>query len=371
MANIRVEKVTKRFGHVTAVDRMQLDLPEGELIAFLGPSGCGKTTTLRMVAGFELPTEGTIRFGDQDVTRLAPENRNVGMVFQNYALFPHMTVEQNVAYGLEMRRINRTEIKQRVNSMLAKVQLKTLGGRYIRQISGGQQQRTALARALVINPSVLLLDEPLANLDAKLREEMRFFIRELQRDFGITTIYVTHDQAEALVLADRIAVMMDGRLRQLGTPKEIYERPITAQVAEFIGLTNFVFGTVRQRRDDVVTMHTPWGDIISRGSPEINEGEQAKLCIRPEAFDVRHAEPGYPSGFSLTENRNTIAARVTERSYLGSLIDYRLTVDDNLSLRVQTVSGHEYDIGDTLLLRFDPSKTWVVKDEHVVEPAQA
>ena len=370
MAHIRVEQVTKRFGAVTAVDRMQLDLQEGELIAFLGPSGCGKTTTLRMVAGFETPTEGAIRFGDQDVTQLAPERRNVGMVFQNYALFPHMTVAQNVAYGLQMRRVDRQETQKRVAMMLKKVQLTGLEGRFVRQISGGQQQRTALARALVINPAVLLLDEPLANLDAKLREEMRFYIRELQREFGITTIYVTHDQAEALVLADRIAVMMDGRLHQLGTPKDIYERPTSARVADFIGLTNFVPGTLQQRDGEALTLRTRWGEVACQGQKTLKPGERVILSIRPEAFELALAAPDEASGFQRENDQNRIVAQVTERAYLGNLIDYRLSVDDDLSFRAQTVAGREYGLGDRLALSFSAAKTWVVKERAEGEGTQ-
>lgn len=363
MARIRIEQITKRFGPVTAVDRMQLELQEGELVAFLGPSGCGKTTTLRMVAGFEVPTEGRIFFGEREVTYLAPEKRNVGMVFQNYALFPHMTVAQNVAYGLQMRGVKGAEMNRRVEAMLEKVQLTGLGSRYTRQISGGQQQRAALARALVINPSVLLLDEPLANLDAKLREEMRFYIRELQREFAITTIYVTHDQAEALVLADRIAVMMDGKLHQLDTPKAIYERPISARVADFIGLTNLIPGEVQRCDGEAFTLKTRWGEVACKGPTTLRNGEDVLLCVRPEALSVTRALPGEHEGFIRTGERNRIVARVTERAYLGSLIDYRLKIDDDLMLRAQTVGGFEFGLGERLALDFDAAKTWLVKGQ--------
>jgi ABC-type Fe3+/spermidine/putrescine transport system ATPase subunit len=317
-----------------------------------------------MVAGFEVPTEGRILFGEREVTHLAPEKRNVGMVFQSYALFPHMTVAQNVAYGLQMRRIGRTEIQKRVEAMLKKVQLTGLDNRYIRQISGGQQQRTALARALVINPSVLLLDEPLANLDAKLREEMRFYIRELQREFEITTIYVTHDQAEALVLADRIAVMMDGRLHQLDTPKAIYERPASARVADFIGLTNLIPGEIQARDGEAFTLRTRWGEAACKGPTTLRRGDEVLLCVRPEALEITRASPEAREGFTRTGGRNRVVARVTERAYLGSLIDYRLKVDDDLTFRAQTVSGQEFELGDRLALSFDATKTWLVKGRH-------
>lgn len=361
MASIHIEDVTKRFGAFTAVDRMHLDLQEGELIAFLGPSGCGKTTTLRMVAGFERPTAGNIRFGDQNVTNLAPERRNVGMVFQNYALFPHMTVQQNVAYGLQMRRVQPNEVKQRVEAMLAKVQLKGLGDRYIREISGGQQQRTALARALVINPSVLLLDEPLANLDAKLREEMRFYIRELQREFGITTIYVTHDQSEALVLADRIAVMMNGELQQLGGPKEIYERPASARVADFIGLTNLLSGKVAANQGGAITVGSRWGEIAALGEAGRPVGDEVLVCVRPEAFTMR-AGAG-ERGLRREGDINVVNGKVVEMAYLGSIVDYQVQVTEGLSLRAQSVAGEEYVPGTPVELRFPASKTWVVTSE--------
>ncbi|MEX2542076.1 MAG: ABC transporter ATP-binding protein [Trueperaceae bacterium] len=363
MASIHIEEVTKRFGAITAVDRMRLDLQEGELIAFLGPSGCGKTTTLRMVAGFERPTAGAIRFGEQDVTNLAPERRNVGMVFQNYALFPHMTVTQNVAYGLQMRAVDASEVTRRVEAMLAKVQLNGLGDRYTRQISGGQQQRTALARALVINPSVLLLDEPLANLDAKLREEMRFYIRELQREFGITTIYVTHDQSEALVLADRIAVMMDGELHQLGAPKEIYERPASARVADFIGLANLIAGQVTSNRDGAVTIASQWGEIAARGGSELGAGKDVLVCVRPEAFTMSEGS-GAP-GLRREGDFTVVTGQVRELAYLGSIVDYQVEAAGGLSLRVQAVAGEEFPPGSPVELRFPAHKTWVVGSKPV------
>ena len=359
MARIQIQDVTKRFGSVTAVDRMHLDLQEGELIAFLGPSGCGKTTTLRMVAGFEEATEGVIRFGDLDVTHVAPERRNVGMVFQSYALFPHMTVDQNVAYGLQMRGVAKSEISERVERMLAKVQLHGLGARFPRQLSGGQQQRTALARALVINPSVLLLDEPLANLDAKLREEMRFYIRELQREFGITTVYVTHDQAEALVLADRIAVMMDGVVHQLDAPKVIYERPASATVASFIGLTNLMSGVVQRNQDGALTLESRWGEIAASGASTRVVGERVSVCVRPEAFTLRSSDAA-DTAVTRDGRRTIVHARVHETAYLGSLIDYRVETDDGLELRCQTPGGAEFAVGAMVELSFDAQRSWVV-----------
>ncbi|MFZ5822934.1 MAG: ABC transporter ATP-binding protein [Bacillota bacterium] len=352
MASITLRNLTKRFGSVTAVDQMNLELQEGELIAFLGPSGCGKTTTLRMIAGFEIPTGGEILFGTHPVTNLMPEKRNIGMVFQNYALFPHMTVWQNVAFGLEMRKVPKDEIAKRVQDILNRTQLGHLGERYPRQLSGGQQQRTALARALVINPAVLLLDEPLANLDAKLREEMRFYIRHLQQEFAITTIYVTHDQAEAMVLADRIAVMMDGELHQLDRPEEIYRRPASKKVAEFIGLSNFIPGKVESRSGERLVVNTAVGPLQCGGVASIKEGDQTLVSVRPESLH-----------FTQDEGLNTVAGVVKERAYLGNLIDYQVEVTPEITLRIQAGPSHQYVAGDRVRLQFAAGEAWAVPGE--------
>jgi putative spermidine/putrescine transport system ATP-binding protein len=352
MASITLRDLTMRFGNVTAVDRLNLTLKEGELIAFLGPSGCGKTTTLRMIAGFETPSDGEIRFGDNPVQNLMPDKRNIGMVFQNYALFPHMTVEQNVAFGLEMRGLTKPEIEKRVAEILAKTQIGQLGKRYPRQLSGGQQQRTALARALVINPEVLLLDEPLANLDAKLREEMRFYIRHLQREFGITTIYVTHDQAEAMVLADRIAVIMNGILQQLDVPEEIYRRPASRQVAEFIGLTNFLRGKVVGRTEAEVEVETAVGVVRSAGAASLTTGSEVLVSVRPESLH-----------FTDAEGPNTVGGVVLEKSYLGNLVDYQVEVSPSMKLRVQADPAQKYVSGDKVRLKFAPGDAWAMPGE--------
>ncbi len=347
MALIRLQHLTKRFGRVTAVDRLSLEIREGELITLLGPSGCGKTTTLRIFAGFEVPDEGDVYFGDRAVTALPPETRDIGIVFQNYALFPHMTVNENVAFGLDVRSISRPEIPKRVGTILDKVQLSGLGGRYPHQLSGGQQQRTALARALVINPQVLLLDEPLANLDAKLREEMRFYIRHLQREFGITTVYVTHDQSEAMVLADRIAVLRDGVLQQLGQPEDLYQRPQTSWVADFIGLTNFIKGTVAGRAHDRLTVQTALGTFAAVGSAA--DGNVV-MCIRPEAL---HFDGSLP---------NKVRGVVRERAFLGNLLDYRIECADRTLLRVQADPSRQYNPGDPVELAFSTSDAWTVAE---------
>src|SRR5438552_15909469 len=242
---IAVENLTKRFGAVGAVSRVSLSIQEGEMFTLLGPSGCGKTTLRRLLAGFYNADEGEIRFGDRVVNDVPPHERGIGMVFQNYALWPHMTVSENVSYGLKLRKVSSSDTAARVNGVLEKVGLTGLSDRYPGQLSGGQQQRVALARALVLNPQMLLLDEPLSNLDAKIRVQVRSEIRKLQQQLGITTIYVTHDQEEALSLSDRVAVMKDGRVLQVGAPKELYERPANRFVADFIGINNLVEVTVR------------------------------------------------------------------------------------------------------------------------------
>ncbi|HYM69416.1 MAG TPA: ABC transporter ATP-binding protein [bacterium] len=354
MAQITLDHLTKRFGDAAAVQDLTLELGSGELVALLGPSGCGKTTTLRMIAGFETPTEGRVRLGDLDVTDAPPEKRNCGMVFQNYALFPHLTVEQNVAFGLEMRGVGRTEVRRRAGEILDKVGLRGLSGRYPRQLSGGQQQRTALARALVINPSVLLLDEPLANLDAKLREEMRFFIRSLQQEFHITTLYVTHDQAEALVLADRVAVLMNGVLQQYDSPERVYQRPRSAAVAGFIGLTNLIPGRVRACAGDRVVLDTAGGHVSSLGDASLREGADALLSIRPE-----HLELGRPDS-SPEDGRNRMRGTIRERTFLGALIDFRVDVGRDLVLRVQGRVSASERVGDAVAVSFDPAAGWVL-----------
>lgn len=361
MASIGLRALTKRFGPVVAVNDLTLDLGEGEILALLGPSGCGKTTTLRLVAGFETADEGRILLGGRDVTTLPPERRNAGMVFQNYALFPHLTVFRNIAFGLEMRGVPKREIGQRVRAILEKVQLHGLDARYPRQLSGGQQQRTALARALVINPAVLLLDEPLANLDAKLREEMRFYIRSLQREFGITTVYVTHDQSEALALADRVAVMMDGVLEQVGSPTEIYQRPRTARVAGFVGLTNLIPGTIRARDGERASVETIVGPVQTRGATRFQEGDAVYLSVRPEQFALTAQAEGVGGA-----GDNQFAGVIRERAYLGNLIDYRVGIHDALVLRIQVAAGTgnapDYSPGTPVTISFAAGAAWLVED---------
>jgi putative spermidine/putrescine transport system ATP-binding protein len=355
MAEISLRGLTKRFGSVGAVNDLTLTLASGELVALLGPSGCGKTTTLRMIAGFETPSQGRVLLGDRDVTEASPEKRNCGMVFQNYALFPHLTVHQNVSFGLEMQGVRRAEIDHRVREILEKVGLGGLEKRYPRQLSGGQQQRTALARALVINPSVLLLDEPLANLDAKLREEMRFFIRSLVREFHITTLYVTHDQAEALVLADRVAVLIDGVLQQFDTPEAVYRRPRTIHVAAFIGLTNLIPGRVTARVDDRIVLETSVGPLRASGPADLRDGMEAMLSIRPENLDLRKRDLAAPG-----DGSNRLRGVVRERTYLGSLYDYRVDVGGDTLLRVQGGVNAVHQVDEEVTVSFGATVGWAL-----------
>ena len=289
MAGIQIERVTKRFGAVTAVADLSLEIRDREFVTLLGPSGCGKTTLLRLIAGFMAPDEGAIRVGSATLSTPAgvvpPERRGMGMVFQNYAVWPHKTVYQNVAFGLEVRRVNRAETQARVARVLELVNLAGLEERYPSELSGGQQQRVALARSLVVEPGILLLDEPLSNLDAKLRERMRWELKELQRRTGITFVYVTHDQSEAMALSDRIAVMHRGEMMQLGTPRMVYTQPANRTVADFMGLVNLVRGrVVRAGGDDSVVAVGDEHPIRAVLPPGAVSGQAVLVAIRPESL---------------------------------------------------------------------------------------
>jgi len=355
MTRLTIDGLTKRFGEVTAVDDLSLEIAEGELVSLLGPSGCGKTTTLRSIAGFVQPDAGAILFDGADITALAPERRNIGMVFQNYALFPHMTVRENLRFGLEMRRIGRQEITNRIDNVLDIIQLTGLEDRYPRQLSGGQQQRVALARALVIEPRVLLLDEPLANLDAKLREEMRFFIRSLQKRVGITTVYVTHDQSEAMVISDRIVVMFDGRIRQVGDATQIYSHPVDREVADFIGLSNCIDGRVKSQTDDGrYTVETPLGDIRCRSALTLPVGASATIVVRPESIRLERNQSG-------DGNVNSILGTVLDRFFLGNMAGYRVVCTDDRVIQVREEPWHASAVGDEVWCVFASDLAWIIR----------
>ena len=337
---VELRGLVKAFGdraqddHVRAVDRVDLEIADGEFFALLGPSGCGKTTTLRVIAGFEEPDEGEVRLAGRSLRRVPPFHRPVNTVFQDYALFPHMTVAQNVAFGLRMARVPRDEIRDRVEEALALVRLGGVGRRRPEQLSGGQRQRVALARALVNQPRVLLLDEPLGALDLKLRKAMQVELKELQKRVGITFVYVTHDQEEALTMADRIAVMSEGRVLQVGAPAEIYDAPVDRFVADFIGESNFLVGVVEELGDGVGRLRLPGGASLA-GVPRaasLATGDEAVLAVRPEKLSLRRAD-ATPDG---DEGDQRLDARVHDVQYLGTDTRYQLEAEAGmLTARVQ------------------------------------
>ena len=316
MISLTIEKLTKRFGDMVALDGIDFRIEAGEIFFLLGPSGCGKTTLLRSIAGFYIPEGGRILFDQDDVTQLPPHRRNTGMMFQSYALWPHLTVGRNVAFGLEERNVPAPEIKRRVHEALASVKMDHLAERKINQLSGGQQQRVALARALVIRPRCLLLDEPLSNLDTKLRIEMRGEIRRICKESGLTAIYVTHDQKEACSIADRLAVLEAGRLRQIGTPAEVYRHPHTKFVADFMGETNFLSGRIiSAAADGTAEVQTAVGHFTGRLTADWRptSGEACSLSIRPEALKLS-TRPGVA---------NSVRGKLQDRVYLGEMAQYQ------------------------------------------------
>jgi spermidine/putrescine transport system ATP-binding protein len=345
VADVEIAGVTKRFGDVVAVDRMSLRIGRGAFYSLLGPSGCGKTTTLRMIAGFEQPTEGEIFLDGQPVAGVPPYRRNVNTVFQHYALFPHMTVAQNVGYGLRQKSVKRDEEKRRVDEALQLVRLANYGGRRTWELSGGQQQRVALARALINHPTVLLLDEPLGALDRKLRHEMQLELKQLQQRVGITFVYVTHDQEEALTMSDVIVVMNEGHILQMGGPEELYQRPVSRFVAGFIGSSNFIEvriveldgGSSRAVVETAAGLRLK-GDVTDPGArPEV--GSTATVALRPERFEIGRASDGAaPAG---ADGWTRIPGRVEQGTYLGDQTEYRVATEalGDLVIRIQNSTG--------------------------------
>ena len=340
MSEVRIEHVFKRFGDVTAVSDFDLTVKDGEFVSLLGPSGCGKTTSLRMIAGFERATEGEIYIGEHCVsshiknTFVPPEKRDIGMVFQSYAVWPHMTVTENVAYPLKIQKVPKEERAARVAEMLKLVHLDEYGSRYPHQLSGGQQQRVALARALVMRPGLLLLDEPLSNLDAKLRESMRFEISSIQKELGITVIYVTHDQSEAMTMSDRVVVMSRGVIQQIGTPYEIYRNPANKMVADFIGLVNFVEGEVQGDRVYIS------GTGVSFPNTSGITGS-ATIAVRPE-------------NITMSRTSGTIEGTLVHRFYLGDAVDYRVQCKHHvIRVIVKGAELKEFTDGEKVYLDFD------------------
>jgi iron(III) transport system ATP-binding protein len=327
MISIQVKQLTKQFGHVVALHGLDLTINPGELFFLLGPSGCGKTTLLRSLAGFYIPEQGQILFGNEDVTRLEPHKRNTGMMFQSYALWPHMTVAENVAFGLHERKVPAAEIKTRVAEALASVKMEKYAERKPNQLSGGQQQRIALARALVIRPRCLLLDEPLSNLDAKLRLEMRQEIRRVCKEFQLTTVYVTHDQKEALSIADRMAILEGGHILQVGAPREVYKRPTRKTVANFIGETDFIPGKVLAVEESHVFVETAVGrfqGIFGDPAHPAAAGAEVTVSIRPECWEL-HRD---------AERKNVVKGRIGESVYLGEVAQYDFVTSNDVKLKI-------------------------------------
>ncbi len=329
MADVELREITKKYGEFTAVDNISLEVNEGEFLSFLGPSGCGKTTTLRMIAGFEEPTEGSVYIKGKRVNEQPPYMRNIGMVFQNYALFPHKTVFNNIAYGLKMREVAKNEISRRVEEALDMVRLSDLGDRKPNQLSGGQQQRVALARALVIKPDVLLLDEPLSNLDAKLRKEMRIETKRIQEATGITAIYVTHDQTEALSMSDRIVVIESGQLVQLGVPKDIYEHPQGPFVAGFMGESNIIKGKIVSVNEDECEFCSETGlKVIIKTALGYEVNKSVSLYGRIETFEIFSTMP--------PESKNIFESKVDSISYQGGSTLYGVRLVDGTRIYVES-----------------------------------
>jgi iron(III) transport system ATP-binding protein len=363
--SVKFDAVTKILGQSKAVDNLTLEIGGGELFFLLGPSGCGKTTALRSVAGFYTPDEGRILFNGNDQSRVPPHKRNTGMVFQNYALWPHMDVQSNVAYGLKMRHVSEPDKSRRVKHALEMVHMQDYAERMPNQLSGGQQQRVALARALVVEPDVVLLDEPLSNLDAKLRIEMRTQIKDIHRNIGRTMIYVTHDQAEALSMADHIAVMRRGRLVQVGTPHELYTRPESAFVAEFIGGTNLLRGTLEEV-GDLLTVKTDAGFLLAKnGVKGIHRGASVLCSVRPESI---HLKPAAETGLTPPSHRmNAMLAEVQHIMYLGFNEQYSVRLTDNAIVHAveHNPAARTVHVGDRVALQFDPQDVVVLPQEEL------
>ena len=362
MATVSIRGLTKRFADAAAVDELHLEIGDGEFVSLLGPSGCGKTTTLRLLAGFLQPDAGEIRVAGAVVSSPAllvpPERRNMSMIFQSYAVWPHMTVAQNIAYGLKFKKLTKQEIEAKVTKVLGVVHLSELKDRYSAELSGGQQQRVALARALVVEPQILLMDEPLSNLDANLREEMRFEIRRLHEEFKITTVYVTHDQAEAMATSDRIAVLDRGRLVQVGRPHEIFDRPETRFVAEFVGKANILTGRFDgagqlQLGDGIKIRVTTAAESLAAG--------QLAVCLRPHNIllvsDNGEARQMADQGYNL------FSGIIRRSIYFGDAIDYTVELASRESLRVITPPSQRFNPGQSICAAAHPKDCVVVREE--------
>ena len=349
MTQVHLKGVRKEFGSFVAIDRIDLEIQSGELVALLGPSGCGKTTTLRMISGLDGPTDGNVLFDGRDMSTVPVRDRNVGMVFQRYALFPHMNVEKNITFGLRVRRLDQDEVRERLEEILEIVQLTAFRHRFPAQLSGGQMQRVAIARTLITKPSVLMMDEPLANLDTNLRGEMRRFIRDLQQRFSITTIFVTHDQVEAMELSDRVAVLFDGRLEQYDTPDAIYHRPQKQSVAKFMGASNIVEGTVRS--DGVIA--TEFAEFRGVDTGAVPSGSRVRAMIRSEAIEMSRQ----PNGGA----ENQISGTVENADFFGAVLSYGIRVGDS-ELNVDEHSTDRVMPGTEVYLNIPGDRIWLIPE---------
>ena len=361
IGQITLTSVTKQFGDTVAVDDVSLQIEGGEFFSLLGPSGCGKTTTLRIIGGFEYPTTGEVSINGELMAETPPYRRPVNTVFQNYALFPHKTVAQNIAFGLQMKKATKAEISGAVERALDLIQLPGYGDRKPSELSGGERQRVALARALINEPTILLLDEPLSALDLKLRKQMQLELKALQRKVGITFVYVTHDQGEALALSDRIAVMSDGRILQVGTPSEIYDSPQGRFVADFIGTSNFLEGTLISQNEITLATEPPL-KIVSTPNNSMPIDTPVTLALRPERVDLRTTP--------ISDIANCLRGVIQDESYLGTMLQYTIQTDYPTPLIVHqqntgTRDGHRFQRGDTVYLQWTPENAIVLKtDEH-------
>lgn len=354
MIEVRVENLKKKFGSVTALDNINFLVNPGEIFFLLGPSGCGKTTLLRTMAGFYAPDSGKIYFGGDDVTKDPPHKRKTGMVFQSYALWPHMTVAENVGFGLQQMKVSSSEIEKRVKEALASVHMENYGNRKPGELSGGQQQRVALARALVIRPRCLLMDEPLSNLDAQLRYYMRLEIKRICKDYGLTTIYVTHDQKEALSMADRMAVLSEGQIKQIGTPLEVYKYPRTEFVADFIGVTNIIEGKLIRCGAGEALVETAIGEflgVLANPNNEPTVGQTVKLSVRPEAFQLS----------DIPVEENCLAGSIGRATYYGEVAHYRFLTGNNRRLKISELNPRH--LGES---QRDNLYAWVDSEDVVV-----
>ncbi|SOE18963.1 putative spermidine/putrescine transport system ATP-binding protein [Hoeflea halophila] len=349
MTEVHLRGVGKDFGAFTAISRIDLDIKSGELVALLGPSGCGKTTTLRMIAGLEVPTSGQILFDGEDVSEVPVQDRNVGMVFQRYALFPHMTVEKNVTFGLKVRGTPAEEIKERLEDILDVVQLQPFRHRFPAQLSGGQMQRVAIARTLITKPSVLMMDEPLANLDTKLRGEMRRFIRDLQQRLGITTIFVTHDQIEAMELADRVAVIFNGNLAQYDRPDVLYQRPSSIEVADFMGADNIFPADI----SSAGVIDSRFGKLTFDPATAPAQDGEGHFLLRSEAIDLLLTAEGAET--------NLIQGVVRNREFFGASVNYAVECAGE-TINVSEQSRRLVEVGETVWLRIQPNHIWVIQE---------